>query len=635
MSANILLDQMMTSQRSSADAMTYIEDVFSSWIFEGNGSTQSIVSGMDFSDKGGLCWIKNRDATDSHILTDTERGAGEILSSDTTTTETTDTDTVTAFNSDGFSLGADIKVNTNGESYIAWQFLEQARFFYKEEVAKASSADKIVDLSSLVDVGMVFVKRTDSTGSWYVWHKELTAGKLLYLEQVAAEATLGHITMSGTTLTLEDGVIADGDYIVYAWADDPNGEAEDGSGLIACGSYEGNGSADGPEIDLGWEVQWVLVKSTASSQNWTILDCIRGMTYDSGGSSGDRIIHPNLSNKEAGTNGYIAPIPSGFKVDGSDAAVNSNGVDYIYMAIRRPMKTPESSSECFAIDAGSSAGPAFDSSFPVDMAFYKDKADTAHWPLSARLMQGEYLQTGLTSAQLAYVAFEFDFMDGWYSGVMNTNDISYMWKRASQFMDVVCYTGDSQAGRIVEHNLQVVPEMMWVKGRSNTGAWYVYNATDGATKHLVLNTTAALNTATFPFNDTNPTSEVFSLGNDTTTNGNSRTYIALLFATLPGISKCGSYTGNGSTQNLDMGFASGAKMVIFKATSTTGNWVIVDSERGIVSGNDPYLLLNSPAVEDTDEDCVDSYAAGITINETTAANINTNGVDYIYYSISN
>ena len=99
-----------------------VEDVFSTYLYEGNGSTQTITNGIDLSGEGGLVWIKNRDAADSHVLTDTVRGATKILHSDTSAAEATDTDTVTAFSSTGFSLGDDVKVNTNNESYCSWTF---------------------------------------------------------------------------------------------------------------------------------------------------------------------------------------------------------------------------------------------------------------------------------------------------------------------------------------------------------------------------------------------------------------------------------------------------------------------------------------------------------------------------------
>ena len=107
----------------------YVEDLFSTFVYRGTGSSLEIDNNIDLNDKGGLVWIKNRDATDSHVLTDTTRGVTKILSSDATTAETTDADTLTAFDSDGFTIGADDKVNTSDEDYVSWTFAKKRRFF--------------------------------------------------------------------------------------------------------------------------------------------------------------------------------------------------------------------------------------------------------------------------------------------------------------------------------------------------------------------------------------------------------------------------------------------------------------------------------------------------------------------------
>jgi len=193
-------------------------------------------------------------------------------------------------------------------------------------------------------------------------------------------------------------------------------------------------------------------------------------------------------------------------------------------------------------------------------------------------------------------------------------------------MDVVAYTGTGSA-RTVAHNLGVAPEMMWVKKRSGSGNWAVYAAPLGATNYLILNS----NGRTFAYdgywNDTTPTSSVFSLKTDALVNASGSTYIAYLFATLAGISKVGSVTHSGTT-NVDCGFTSGARFVLLKRTDATGDWYVWDSERGIVSGNDPYLLLNSTAAQVTNTDYIDPLSSGFTITSSFTAG------DYIFYAIA-
>jgi hypothetical protein len=117
-------------------------------------------------------------------------------------------------------------------------------------------------------------------------------------------------------------------------------------------------------------------------------------------------------------------------------------------------------------------------------------------------------------------------------------------------------------------------------------------------------------------------------------NNSGGTYVAYLFATVAGVSKVGSYTGTGATQTIDCGFTGGARFVLIKRTDSTGDWYVWDSARGIVSGNDPYLLLNSTAAEVTNTDYVDTFAAGFEISSTAPAAINANGGTFIFLAIA-
>ena len=112
------------------------------------------------------------------------------------------------------------------------------------------------------------------------------------------------------------------------------------------------------------------------------------------------------------------------------------------------------------------------------------------------------------------------------------------------------------------------------------------------------------------------------------------TYIAYLFATLAGISKVSSYTGNGTSQTIDCGFSTGAKFIIIKRTDSTGDWYFWDVLRGIVAGNDPHLSLNTTAAEVTTDDSIDPDTSGFIVNQNATTNINVTSATYIYYSIA-
>jgi hypothetical protein len=209
--------------------------------------------------------------------------------------------------------------------------------------------------------------------------------------------------------------------------------------------------------------------------------------------------------------------------------------------------------------------------------------------------------------------------------------VLYGFRRAPSFFDEVCYTGTGVA-RTVNHNLGVAPEMLIVKYRSSTGPWYVYVPSLGNT-YLALNGTNAITSApSFLWNSTAPTSSVFSLGDFFTVNEATGTYVAYLFATCAGVSKVGSYTGTGATQTVNCGFAAGARWVLIKRTDSTGDWYVWDTSRGMVSGTDPSLALNSTAAE-VNANSVYTITTGFQI-VSTAAGINASGGTYIFLAIA-
>jgi hypothetical protein len=217
--------------------------------------------------------------------------------------------------------------------------------------------------------------------------------------------------------------------------------------------------------------------------------------------------------------------------------------------------------------------------------------------------------------------------------ITNDSQAHWMWKRAPGFFDAVAYTGDSYPNRNVTHNLTVKPELVITKKRNSTGNWEVAAKITNTNYHggLLNSTGSLLNTslnvsgnAYSQFSDNH-----FQVGG--TLNSSGDTYITYLFASLDGISKVGSYTGTGSgvNQDIDCGFTSGARFVLLKRTNNTGDWVVFDTERGIVVGNDGRLKLNSTEAE-TFTDQVDPYSGGFSVT----AFFNNLNDEYIFYAIA-
>lgn len=207
----------------------YIDEIFSAYTYHGNGSTQTITNGIDLAGKGGMVWIKRRNGVGSNLILNTVSGNTKLLMPDSSsaTFTTTAPHIVSAFGINGFTLDNSSQAASNqlNDTFVSWAFANSPKFFKVDVVTKSAGSNLVIDLSPYMStVGMVRVKRTDAAGSWYVWHRSLTAGKLLIGETTAAEATLGHITVVGTTLTLVNGVIADGTYHVEAYAHDTSAD---------------------------------------------------------------------------------------------------------------------------------------------------------------------------------------------------------------------------------------------------------------------------------------------------------------------------------------------------------------------------------------------------------------------------
>jgi hypothetical protein len=213
---------------------------------------------------------------------------------------------------------------------------------------------------------------------------------------------------------------------------------------------------------------------------------------------------------------------------------------------------------------------------------------------------------------------------------------AYWFKRAPSFFDVVCYTGTG-AVRTVTHNLTVVPELMIVKKRDSATAsfgWAVWNTTFTTTNQILILESTDSVTGSGAFNSTPPSASVFTVGSNIYTNLSGSTYVAYLFASCPGVSKVGSFTGTGATQVINCGFTGGARFVLIKSTSISGDWYVWDSARGIVAGNDPYLRLNSAAAEVTGTDWVDTAASGFELSNAGGNLANSSGVSYIFLAIA-
>lgn len=151
---------------------------------------------------------------------------------------------------------------------------------------------------------------------------------------------------------------------------------------------------------------------------------------------------------------------------------------------------------------------------------------------------------------------------------------------------------------------------------------------------MYLNDTGVEQNTVSVWTTTAPTSAVFSIGASGDSNASAATYVAYLFATCAGVSKVGTYTGNGSSQTIACGFTAGSRFVLIKRTDSTGDWYVWDSARGIIAGNDPHLSLNTTAAEVTTDDSVDTDNSGFIVNQLSATDVNVSSAVYIFLAIA-
>lgn len=641
--------QLLLAEGGGGAAPNYIEDVFSTYLYTGTNANQTITNNIDLSTKGGLVWVKSRSNAYNHFFMDTARGAESELSSNNTdpaNTATTGYD-LTSFNTNGFSLGPADKtgINTASSTQVSWTFRKQPKFFDIVTYTGNGTAGRQISHSLGSTPGFMIIKRTDATSDWPCWHRSLSATSYITLDQTNQSFVDSTVFNAAPTSTyFQVGADAwvnasGGTYVAYIFAHDAGGFGLTGTdNVISCGTYTGNGAATGPTVTLGYEPQWVLIKqSSGAGQEWAMLDSMRGLVA---GSGGDSQLFANTSDAETTGNTYVAPTATGFNLETGISRYNASGATYIYIAIRRgPMKVPTDGTTVFNTDVGrtaaSGATPAFISNFVTDLGFVADRSSAGNKEVASRLTGPTRLRTNTTDAEAAQSAYTFDYMTGWNSaGSAASTQLSWMFKRAPSFFDEVCYTG-TDAARTISHNLQAVPEMIIVKRRNSLTIWAVYHSGIGNTQAMELNSSDSVKTSVDFWNSTTPTSSVFSIGgSNTAVNAGSSPYVAYLFATCAGVSKVGSYTGNGSTQAIACGFTGGARFVLIKRTNSTGDWYVYDTARGMTVLTDPYLLLNSTAAESATLGSVTTTTGGFTVDASILAAINTNAASYIFLAIA-
>jgi hypothetical protein len=324
-----------------ATASTQANKYFDATLYTGNGGTNTIVNAGGF--QPDLVWAKDRGLSSAHRLVDAVRGVTKSLFSNLTDAEATESG-LTAFNSNGFTVGSAIGMNYNTEPFVAWQWRASnttpvsntAGSITSTVSANTSAGFSVVTYTGNGSTGatvghglgvapaMIIVKKRSSTGNWITYHTGTGLNQYLYLNSTMAAATATPTWgVSSTTVTFQQSFGDYNDsgvtYVMYAFAEV--------AGYSKFGSYTGNGSSDSPFLYCGFKPRYIMFKMSSSTQNWLVFDSARS-TYNQMGD----ILYPNLSSAEYVDSNKIDFLSNGVKIRSSQTDLNSNGGTYIYMA---------------------------------------------------------------------------------------------------------------------------------------------------------------------------------------------------------------------------------------------------------------------------------------------------------------
>jgi hypothetical protein len=641
----------------AATAANYIEDVFSTYLYTGTGAAQTITNGIDLAGKGGMVWTKQRSSTRSNNIVDTVRGGDNMVYTNATDAQFSLTGlgfSAFTFSSTGF-VASNAPVNAeNATTFCSWTFREQAKFFDVVTWTGNGVAGRTILHNLGSTPGMIIVKTTSNVKNWAVWHRAANSGDAYaYLNTTDAFNNNGgafwgtgpfgsYVAPTSTNFTVSDGdeVNKNGwTYVAYVFAHDAGGFGTTGTdNVISCGSFVTTAGGAVPTVTLGYEPQYLMFKCSSSAGNWNVIDNMRAFSQTQ-----TLELFPNATTAETDYGVVARPSATGF-TSGDEVLAGSE--TFIYMAIRRPMKVPTDATTVFNVTSGNFSTPyTVTTGFPVDLCYSTRTGGSArHFndrlrgPTSSTSYN--YLNTASTASESAGSGFGIGFQSNtsiidndWVTGA---NAVWWSFRRAPGFFDQICYTGTGSTATDFSHNLGVVPELIIFKRRAGTVTdWGVWRTAVGTSSTwAILNSTAAESNQGVELLSSTPTSTKMNLSTWNGNNQSTQLYTAYLFATCAGVSKVGTYTGNGTSQAIACGFTGGARFVLIKRTDGTGGWYIYDTARGMTSGTDPYLFANTSSAQTATLGSVTTTTGGFTVDATVLAAINTNAASYIFLAIA-
>ncbi len=606
---------------------------FNTTIYTGNGGTQSIT-GVGF--KPDFVWIKRRNLSRDHAAFDSTRAAGNYLTPNTNGQEYFHSTLLNAFGTDGFTVGSAATVNGSGDTYAAWSWKVNGGTTVSGSGTRTSSVLNQVNQSDGISIttftganttatdggtfthglgvvpDMFIVKTRNNSDSWFIWHKNLgnTTTQAVRFSDAAQQANAAFWNSTAPTSThisLGSGILVNNwTYVAYAF--------KSVTGFSKFDTYTGTGSSTiGQLVETGFSPALIMIKKISGSGDWRVYDNKRGSVstdiYD-----GNRYpLYANLSNSEGNGTNEIRFLNNGFEV-GTGNNTNDSGSTYIYAAwAADPDATAPTLANSFNAKTYTGNGGTKSitgAGFKPNLVWIKGRnfadnhniADTVRGATkfvfpnlsSQEFTSANYLTSfdsdgfslgsdgSINANSNTFVAWNFKANDdipainttGSYDSIVSAND--------NAGFSIVKYKTTSSSTGTVGHGLSAAPTFIIAKTLDSSAKWRVYHSALGATKYVNVNDDYGAGTSSNIWNDTAPTSTVFSVGSDL--GPSTEEVIAYCWRDISNYSKFGTYQGYGNSQVNTISFGFAPDFVIIKKSSGTGAWRLFDSVRDGTDG---------------------------------------------------
>jgi hypothetical protein len=649
-------ENQTSSARSFSITVTNIgpSQQYETLLYTGDGSSGHAITGASFTPD--FVWIKPRTQADNHNLYDTIRGPQKQLIPNSQAASTTQGNSVQSFDSGGFTTSTDNNINNSGIDYVAWCLkaggaptatnsagagnVPTLGSVMVDNVASTSALAGNVEATKMsvnttLDFSMVtftslsgssnevphglsgtpdlfIFKRFDTSGeSWWVYTQQID-GSFDYLALNSQSAKSDSSETAPTSTTVYQPTSSAGrEYMLYCW--------KNKAGFSKVGGYVATGSAGTPIIETGFKPAMVLLKNTARSQEWIIIDAKRG--------NGKYSLIPDSTSTEntTGDNG-INIYENGFSIASSGSGVNyASGDLFLYLALAAdPSGTTPSlansfDAELFDPTTSSSALPVTGMGFKPDFVWakYRDGVQSNYLVDSVRGLSSLIYSDRTDAAYTAspYVqSFDADgitYVNNLFNRTGTDACVSWGWKagglgsintdgtttsivsvnQAAGF-SIVEFIANSTTPTVGHGLTNLIPDLIILKATSFADSWFVNSSalTNQTNRGLRLNQNSAEETNNAFWNNIAPTSSTFSVGNGIAVSGSS--YIAYCFKSISNFSKIGSYSGTGSS-NAITGLGFQPSWVMIKCSTANEDWAIFDASRGA----NTFLVANSSGAE--------------------------------------